>query len=91
MYLMYALAVGFAAWALPVAAMLRRKNYTSASFALCSASLYLAILDTERLVNKPDWAAIEDTHAGVLFGATVLIIVTAALNTAAVVVNRKLK
>ena len=89
MYLMYALAVGFAAWAMPVIGMLRRKNYTCASFALCSASLYLAILDTQRLVEKSDWAAIEDTHAGVLFGATVLVIITAALNLAAAIRNRK--
>lgn len=89
MYLMYALAVGFIAWALPVAAMLRRKNYTSASFAFCSASLFLAIMYTQQLVRKDDWAAIEDTHGGVLFGATVLIIITAALNLAAAIANRK--
>lgn len=89
--LMYALAVGFVAWALPVVAMFRRKNYTSASFACCAASLYLAMIDTQRLVDKPDWAAIEDTHGGVLFGATVLVIVTAALNVAAAVIERKLR
>lgn len=89
MYLMYALAVGFIAWALPVAAMLRRKNYTSASFAFCSASLFLAIMDTQQLVRKDDWAAIEDTHGGVLFGATALIIITAALNLVAAIANRK--
>lgn len=89
MYLMYALAVGFIAWALPVAAMLRRKNYTSASFAFCSASLFLAIMYTQQLVRKDDWAAIEDTHGGVLFGATVLIIITAALNLVAAIANRK--
>lgn len=89
--LMYALAVGFAAWVLPVVAMFRRKNYASASFALCTASLYLAIIDTQHLVNKPDWAAIEDTHIGVLFGATVLVIVTAALNVVAAMIGRKLR
>ena len=83
------LILGFAAWVLPVVGMFRRKNYTSASFAFCSASLFLAIIDTQRLVNKGDWAAIEDTHGGVLFGATVLVIVTAALNLAAAIRNRK--
>lgn len=89
--LMVCLLLGFTAWALPVVELFlkRKKNLTAWSFILCSASLYLAIYDTNRLVNKPDWAAIEDTHGGVLFGATVLVVVTAVLNLVARLVKRK--
>ena len=89
--LMYALALGFAAWAVPVIELFskKRRNLTTWSFALCSAALYLAIRDTERLVNKGDWAAIEDIHGGVLFGATVLGVVAMVLNLVARIVKRK--
>lgn len=91
MYLMFALALGFAAWAIPVIELFikRKKNLTGWSFALCSASLYLAICDTQRLVEKSDWAAIEDTHVGILFGATVLVAVTLLLNLLARILKRK--
>lgn len=88
MYLL-SLVLGFAAWVLPVAAMLRRKNYTAASFAFCAASLYTQIYQTNILVNKGDWAAVEDTFPAILFAASVLVIITAALNIAAAIVNRK--
>lgn len=91
MYLICALALGFVAWAIPVVELFikRKKNLTGWSFALCSASLYLSISDTQRLVEKGDWAAIEDTHVGILFGATVLVAVTLVLNLLARFLKRK--
>ena len=74
------LILGFAAWGLPLLGMLRRKNYTSGSFALSTASLYLQFWQHDILVDKGDWSAIEDTSNGILFGATVLVAVTALLN-----------
>ena len=83
------LALGFAAWALPVVGMFRRKNFACPSAVLCALSLYLQILQNNVLVNKGDWAAIEDTYPAISFAASVLVIVTAALNAAAIIVNRK--
>lgn len=82
MYLL-SLILGFAAWVLPVAGMFRKRNFTAASLILCAASLYVEHCQTNRLVNRGDWAAIEDTYPGVLFGATVLVVITAVLNTLA--------
>lgn len=83
------LILGFAAWVLPVVGMFRRKNFTGWSFALCAASLYLQINQTNLLVNKGDWAAIVDTYPAILFAASVLLVVTVALNVAAAVIDKK--
>lgn len=85
------LILGLAAWVLPVIGMFRRRNLTRWSVSLCAAALYLQILQTNILVNKGDWAAIEDTYPAISFAASVLIIITAALNVAAAVINRKMK
>ena len=85
------LLLGFIAWIFPVISMMSKKHprLTAPSLAFCAASLYFALYNTNLLVRKGDWAAIEDTFVGVLFGATVLVAVTAILNAAALIRKKK--
>ena len=85
------LLLGFLSWGLPLIALISKKRLrlTSLSLTLCAASLYMAIYHTNLLVRKDDWAAIEDTYVGILFGATVLVAVNAILNIAALIKNRR--
>ena len=92
--LAFCLLLGFLSWLLPTFTLIfkRRPRFTALSLTLCAASLYCAIYNTNLLVRKGDWAAIEDTFPGVLFGATVLVAVTAVLNLAAgIAILRKKK
>lgn len=86
------LLLGLAAWVLPVAAMVCRQKPSllcAASFSLCSLSLLLQICYTQYLVTIRDWSAIEDTHYAVVFAAAVLLSVTAILNLAAWMINKR--
>lgn len=85
---MISLLLGLGAWVISLASIFRKKSRAGWSFGLCAASLYLQILQTHILVNKPDWAAIEDTYRAVLISATVLISVTVLLNIIAAFVRR---
>lgn len=68
------LLLGLGAWALPIAAILRRRRPRCAgSFLLCALSLLCQILYTHHLVTIRDWSAIEDTHGAVTFAAVVLV------------------
>lgn len=77
------LLLGLGAWALPMIAILRKRNAglsTGISFGLCSLSLLLQICYTQHLVNIGDWSALQDTHYAVQFAACALLIGTAVLN-----------
>lgn len=68
------LLLGLGAWALPIAAILRRRSpLCSGSFLLCALSLLCQILYTNHLVIIRGWSAIEDTHGAVTFAAVVLV------------------
>lgn len=78
------LLLGLAAWALPIASLIRRKKpQTALSAACCSLSLLCQILYTQHLVSIRDWSAIEDTHGAVL------VCVTAILNTPSLLKDRR--
>ena len=85
------LLLGFIAWAFPVISLISKKHpkLLSPSLLFCAASLYMALCHTHALVEKGDWAAIEDTFGGILFGATVLVAVTLILNVIALIKRNK--
>lgn len=84
------LLLGLAAWALPIASLIRRKKpQTALSAACCSLSLLCQILYTQHLVSIRDWSAIEDTHGAVTLAAAVLVCVTAILNAPSLLKDRR--
>ena len=77
------LGLGLVSWALPVFYLFvkkRREFFTCGSLLCVVFSLYFQLREVARLTNKGDWSAIEDTIHAVVFAATVLIVVTLALN-----------
>ena len=80
------LALGLAAWAMPVAGLWRRRKGTWAGSALswgcCAGALYLQVLYFGRLARTGDWSAVEDTAQAVVRVSTVLVAVTLLLNLA---------
>lgn len=85
------LLLGLAAWALPIAAIIRKRNtgpFTGISFGLCSLSLLFQLVYTQHLVDIRDWSALEDTHCAVVCAAVVLLSATLLLNIAAALTNR---
>ena len=85
------LLLGFIAWTFPVISLISKKHpkLLSPSLLFCAASLYMALWDTQIQVREGDWAAIEDTFGGILFGATVLVAVTLILNIIALIKRKK--
>lgn len=76
--------LGLLTWSLPVVYLMvgrRRELFTGGSFALCAVTLFLRLQEILVRVNRGDFAGIEDTIQVNLFAATVLLIITAALNT----------
>ena len=77
---------GAAALALPVIAIVRRKNalpFAAASMGLCTFSLLGQIFEYNNRVNVQDWSALLDTSYAVLFCAAVLVALALVLNIAA--------
>ena len=77
---------GAAALALPVIALVRRKNapaFAAASMGLCAISLLGQIFEYNTRVNVQDWSALLDTSYAILFCATVLVALALVLNIAA--------
>ena len=77
---------GAAALALPVIALVRRKNalpFAAASMGLCAFSLLGQIFEYNTRVNVQDWSALLDTSYAVLFCAAVLVALALVLNIAA--------
>ena len=84
MYLM-SLLLGTISWILGGLAIKSKGNRNSHGFAglslsACILALFLQFIQIQKLVVKGDYAAIEDTIEGVIFGAVVLIVITLALN-----------
>ena len=91
MYNLFSLGAGLAAWALGWAAALGGKfgGCAFGSLSLCILSLLSQFLEINRLLNKRDWAAVEDIFPAVLLAAAVLSLVTLALNVIAFLRSRK--
>lgn len=84
--------LGLAAWAVPVAAVIRKKGGGAGlSFGLCALALLFQVVYTQHLVDIRDWSALEDTHYAVVSAAWVLMTVTAGLNLTAWAVNKRRK
>lgn len=86
------LILGLLAWALPVAGMAARKKpapICAGSFALCGFSLLLQLVYVKHLSRIGDYSALDDTIGAVVFAAEVLLIIAAAVNTAALLAGRK--
>ena len=82
--------LGLAACGLPVVYLFRRRNrefFCGLSLCAWGLSLYFQIRELTRLVQKPDLSAVLDTITAVCFCATVLTIVTLAVN--AIALTRK--
>lgn len=92
---LFSLAMGLAAWILPIGSMLTRGTGRRAalcrelSLLCCGAALLGQILYAGVLVTEEDWSALLDTWDVVVWLACVLLIVTAALNLAARLQERK--
>lgn len=78
---------GLIAWALPVAALLRKRTtkkpwglFTAGSLAACSLSLFMQILYTDYKVYIEDFSALLDTHFAITGAAIALLVVTLLLN-----------
>lgn len=90
------LCLGALAWVLPLAAVALKKKAAGclcptlvwASAMACAAALYFQICYQNRLVKMHDIAAILDTTDALTFVASVLIVVTAALDAAAMAARR---
>lgn len=81
------IALGLAAWAIALAAIVRSKSgkgasmvYPGASFCACSLALLLQIFELNRRVEINDLSAVMDTIRAIAFAASTLIIVTVILN-----------
>ena len=83
------LLLGLGAWAVLAIGIAQKKKTVAAGFFLCAGALYLQILQTNILVNKPDWAAVEDTFPAVATAATVLVAVTLVLALVDLIKSRK--
>ena len=91
MYIM-SLVLGTFSWILGGLAIKSKSGRNSrglAEFSLftCILALFLQFLQIQKLVVKGNYAAIEDTIEGVIFGAVVLIVITFVLNIIAYVRN----
>lgn len=78
------LGLGFLSWGFGIGALWKPKKEGRrfASLTLCIVALGFQFREVNRLVNKGDWAAIEDTFPGVFYlGVTVLVSITLLLNT----------
>ena len=81
--------LGLAAWALPAAALLRRRRHklewlVLLSLTACAASLLLQLYAVAVRCAAGDFAGLDDTAAAIAWAAAVQLAVTAVLNTAAV-------
>lgn len=82
------LVLGLIAWTLPVVNLFRSKKhdhknwgmFSIMSISACAISLCFQIFYNYHLVMIEDWGALMDTMGGVVFAATVLLIVTIILN-----------
>lgn len=81
------LILGIMAWGIPVVFLVRKTTLVNSPvwvvfFSLSSAivSLFFQIIYTNHLVDIGDWSALLDTQGGVVFAASVLLSITAALN-----------
>ncbi|MBD3205354.1 hypothetical protein GF319_03290 [Candidatus Bathyarchaeota archaeon] len=78
---------GLVAWGIPIVFLVRRKisvnsPATVVFLSLLSAivSLFFQTIYTKHLVDIGDWSALLDTQRGVVFAASVLLLITASLN-----------
>lgn len=77
------LGLGFLSWGFGIGALWKpnKEGRRFASLILCIFALFFQFRETNRLVDKEDWAAIEDTFPGVFYlGVTVLVSITLLLN-----------
>ena len=80
------LALGLAAWLLPVLGMAGRRTpakttaLAAGSFCACALSLLLVLLKLKGITARQDWSALMDTLPAYCLAASVLLIVALALN-----------
>lgn len=82
------LLLGLIAWILPITNLARHnkvehKNwdiFSTASFIVCSISLFFQIVYQDYLAKTENWSAIMDTSGALVFVSAVLIVVTIVLN-----------
>ena len=92
------LALGLAAWLLPVMGMLSRTSSPARTNALsvfslsaCALSLFLVVLYLGRLVQAEDWSALMDTVPAFRLSASVLLAVALPLNALALFCRNRTK
>ncbi len=91
MYYLPSLLLGLTSWGLGVGAILRPRCcwLSNISWLSCAVSLLGQLAQVEVLMEKADWSSMMDTLGAVIFAAAVLVAVTAALNIAAALRNRR--
>ena len=92
------LALGLAAWLLPVMGMLSRTSSLAKTNALsvfslsaCALSLFLVVLYLGHLVRAEDWSALMDTVPAFKLSASVLLAVALPLNLLALLRRNRIK
>lgn len=91
------LALGLLAWIIPIIYMLKYKKidskkssiYIFLSLSACGISIFFQIVYNDYLVEIGDWSALMDTSGGVVIASGVLLAVTLAINTFALLINSK--
>lgn len=91
------LVLGLIAWILPIVCLMQNKKNgfkTLATFSIlsssaCAISLIFQLIYNNHLVKIGDWSALMDTTGGVVFAATVLLIITVMLNLITLIAYRK--
>ena len=76
MYNVGSLALGLAAWLIPLFAIGKSDRFALCcigSLSCCSVSLLLQLLEIKRRVDRSDWSALLDTSDAVILAAVVLI------------------
>lgn len=89
-----ALGIGFAAWALGIAAILLKKRTWAVllcfcSFALSMLSLLCPLLGVAALEKQDAFSQLYDMTSGLVFGGSVLVLVTLLLNAFALFRHRE--
>lgn len=83
--ILYSLLFGLAAWGFGAVAIVSRKKRSGsilsfASFLCASVSAVWPLFEIQKRVYGGDYAAVEDTIRGIIFGVVVMLSVTLVLN-----------
>lgn len=85
------LLLGISAWALGLAALIRKgsRSLSQSSLTCCALALLIQLFEIRRRVDAADWAALMDTVPAVTTAASALLAVTVVLNAVALYQGRR--